>query len=44
MVREDYSKVSGTKSMACSLRRSDTHNLVSWLKVSVLEAEPTPPQ
>lgn len=42
--REEYSKVLGTKSMACGLRSSDTSNLVSWLKVSVLEAEPTPPQ
>lgn len=39
-----HSKVLGTKSMACGLRSSDTSHLVSWLKVSVLEAEPTPPQ
>jgi hypothetical protein len=44
MVKEEYSKVLGTKSMACGLRRSDTSNLVSWLQVSVLEAEPTAPQ
>lgn len=42
--RAEHSKVLGTKSMACGLRSSDTSNLVSWLKVSVLEAEPTPPQ
>lgn len=40
----EYSKVLGTKSMACGLRSSDTSNLVSWLQVSVLEAEPTPSQ
>lgn len=27
--------------MACGLRSSDMSNLVSWLQVSVLEAEPT---
>lgn len=43
-MKEEYSNVLGTKSMACGLRRSDTSNLVSWLKVSVLEAEPTAPQ
>jgi hypothetical protein len=35
MVREEYSKVLGTKSVACGLRSSDTSNLVSWLKVSL---------
>lgn len=43
-MKEEYSKVLGTKSMACGLRRSDTSNLVSWLQVPVLEAEPTAPQ
>lgn len=43
-MREENSKVLGSKSMACGLRSSDRSNLVGWLKVSVLEAEPTPPQ
>lgn len=39
MVREEYLKVLGIKSMVCGFRSSDISNFVSWFKVFVFEVE-----